>query len=219
MSIVGAEVDVKADVKLFPLGITLKELQVTNPDVPETNSFECRHIAFNVDSLNLLRRKVIINEMAVEGMRFDTKRTAAGEGQQEGKGTAEEGRGRAGQPVRTARAGAGHQDDPEEREPRVRQTDRDNESRSSKRKKLTGRSASTRCRTRQSSMPTGNGSRRSRQLPKGDVFGMAGQAGRGARVAEGHRAGPPAGQTARERLHDGPLVHQGNPGSGRTGAF
>jgi uncharacterized protein (TIGR03545 family) len=78
MSIVGAQVDVKADVKLFPLGITLTDLQVTNPDAPETNSFECRHIAFNVDSLNLLRRKVIINEMAVEGMRFDTKRKRAG---------------------------------------------------------------------------------------------------------------------------------------------
>ena len=78
MSIVGAQVDVKADVKLLPLGITLTNLQVTNPDAPETNSFECRRIAFNVDSLNLLRRKVIIDEMAVEGMRFDTKRKRPG---------------------------------------------------------------------------------------------------------------------------------------------
>ncbi len=77
-AIVGAEVDVKADVKLFPLGITLEELQVTNPDAPETNSFECRRIAFDLDTLNLFRRKVIINEMAVEGMRFDTKRKRPG---------------------------------------------------------------------------------------------------------------------------------------------
>ncbi len=77
-AIVGAEVDVKADVKLFPLGITLKELQVTNPQAPETNSLECSRIAFNLDSLNLLRRKVIINEMAVEGMRFDTPRKRPG---------------------------------------------------------------------------------------------------------------------------------------------
>lgn len=78
MSIVGAEVNVKADVKLFPLGVTLEDLQVTNPDAPETNSFECGRIAFNLDSLNLLRRKLIINEMAVEGMRFDTKRARPG---------------------------------------------------------------------------------------------------------------------------------------------
>ncbi len=77
-SIVGAEVDVKADVKLFPLGITLSELQVTNPQAPETNSVECSRIAFNLDTLNLLRRKVIINDMAVEGMRFDTKRMHPG---------------------------------------------------------------------------------------------------------------------------------------------
>ena len=77
-AIVGAEVNVKADVKLFPLGISLHELQVTNPQAPETNSMECARIAFNLDSLNLLRSKVIINEMAVEGMRFDTKRKSPG---------------------------------------------------------------------------------------------------------------------------------------------
>jgi uncharacterized protein (TIGR03545 family) len=78
MSIVGAQVDVKVDVKLFPLGITLEDLQVTNPDAPETNSFECSRIAFNLDTLNLVRSKVIVNEMAVEGMRFDTKRRRPG---------------------------------------------------------------------------------------------------------------------------------------------
>ncbi len=77
-AIVSAEVDVKADVNLFPLGVKLEELQVTNPEAPETNSFECSRIAFNLDTLNLLRSKVIINEMAVEGMRFNTKRKRPG---------------------------------------------------------------------------------------------------------------------------------------------
>jgi uncharacterized protein (TIGR03545 family) len=85
MAIVGAEVDVKADVNLFPLGITLRELQVTNPETPARNSFECSRIAFNLDSLNLLRRKVIINEMAVEGMRFDTQRKRPGRVSKEAK--------------------------------------------------------------------------------------------------------------------------------------
>ncbi len=77
--IVGAEVDVKkADVRLFPLGVTLTGLQVTNPRAPNTNSLECARIAFSLDSLNLLRRKTIINEMAVEGLRFDTERKRPG---------------------------------------------------------------------------------------------------------------------------------------------
>jgi uncharacterized protein (TIGR03545 family) len=78
-AIVGAEVDVdRADVSLFPLGITLRGLEVTNPQAPATNSLECARIAFSLDSLNLLRRKVIINEMAVEGVQFDTPRKRPG---------------------------------------------------------------------------------------------------------------------------------------------
>ena len=77
--IVGAEVDVnKVDVALSPLGITLNGLQVTNPDAPATNSIECGRIAFTLDGLNLFRRKVIINEMAVESLRFDTPRKRPG---------------------------------------------------------------------------------------------------------------------------------------------
>jgi uncharacterized protein (TIGR03545 family) len=77
-AIVGAEVNVKADVKLFPLGVTLTKLQVTNPEAPAKNSIECGRIAFSLDSLNLFRRKVLINEMAVEGLRFDTPRKRPG---------------------------------------------------------------------------------------------------------------------------------------------
>lgn len=77
--IVGAEVDVRdVDVSLFPLAITLDGLQVTNPDDPATNSVECGTIAFSLDSLNLLRRKVIIDQMAVEDVRFDTPRKRPG---------------------------------------------------------------------------------------------------------------------------------------------
>jgi len=78
-SLAGAEVDlVAADVKLFPLGITLNGLQVTNPEEPALNSLECARIAFSLDSLNLLRRKVIVNEMAAEGVKFGTKRARPG---------------------------------------------------------------------------------------------------------------------------------------------
>ncbi|MHB8845551.1 MAG: TIGR03545 family protein [Nitrospirota bacterium] len=78
-SLVGAEVDLAAaHVTLVPLGITLSGLQVTDPAAPTTNSFEISRIAFELDSLNLLRRKVIINEMGVEGVRFGTARKRPG---------------------------------------------------------------------------------------------------------------------------------------------
>ncbi len=78
-AIVGAEVDVgRADVSLFPLGVTLSGLEVTNPQAPATNGLVCARIAFSLDSLSLLRRKAIIDEMAIEGMRFDTPRRRPG---------------------------------------------------------------------------------------------------------------------------------------------
>jgi uncharacterized protein (TIGR03545 family) len=78
-ALAGAEVDLaRANVTLVPLGITLTGLQVTDPTAPATNSFEIGRIAFELDSLNLLRRKVIINEMGVEGVRFGTARKRPG---------------------------------------------------------------------------------------------------------------------------------------------
>jgi uncharacterized protein (TIGR03545 family) len=78
-SLVGAEVDLaKAHVTLVPLGVTLSGLQVTDPSAPSTNSIEIARIAFELDSLNLFRRKVIIDEMAAEGMRFGTQRKRPG---------------------------------------------------------------------------------------------------------------------------------------------
>jgi uncharacterized protein (TIGR03545 family) len=78
-SLVGAEVDLaKVHITLVPLGVTLSGLQVTDPAAPSTNSIEIARIAFELDSLNLFRRKVIINEMAAEGMRFGTERKRPG---------------------------------------------------------------------------------------------------------------------------------------------
>ena len=77
--LVGAKVELgEADLSLFPLGLTLSRLQVTNPDQPMTNAVEIARIAFSMDSLNLLRRKVIIEEATVEGVRLNTPRTTSG---------------------------------------------------------------------------------------------------------------------------------------------
>jgi len=78
-AIVGAEVDLaRAHVTLIPLSVTLSGLQVTDPAAPGTNSIEVSRIAFSLDSLNLFRRKVIIDEMSAEGMRFGTVRKRPG---------------------------------------------------------------------------------------------------------------------------------------------
>jgi uncharacterized protein (TIGR03545 family) len=76
---VGAKVELAAaDLTLAPLGLTLTGLQVTDPDAPMTNAVEVQRISFLMDGLNLLRRKAIINEMTVDGVRFGTPRKTSG---------------------------------------------------------------------------------------------------------------------------------------------
>ena len=77
--IVGAKVELdNADITLFPLGLELKRLQVTNPDEPMTNIFEAGRINFSVDGFNLLRRKIIIDKMSVKGAEIGTTRKSSG---------------------------------------------------------------------------------------------------------------------------------------------
>jgi len=76
---VGAKVELDAaDVTLFPLGLRLTRLQVTNPDEPLTNMLEVAGMTMNMDGLQALRRKVIIPEMRVEGVQFGTARATSG---------------------------------------------------------------------------------------------------------------------------------------------
>ncbi len=54
--LVGARVDLEAaDLSLFPLGLTLTGLHVTNPDSPMTNAVQAERISFLVDPGPLLR--------------------------------------------------------------------------------------------------------------------------------------------------------------------
>lgn len=77
--VVGARVDLDgADLKLFPLGLTLTRLQVTNPDEPMRNAVEVGRIAFSLDGIELLERRVIIEEMAIDSVRLDTPRKTSG---------------------------------------------------------------------------------------------------------------------------------------------
>lgn len=77
--IVGAKVELdKADVSLFPLGITLTRMQVTHPDKPMVNAVDVRRIAFLLEAPQLLLRKTIINEMSIDDMEFGTQRKYSG---------------------------------------------------------------------------------------------------------------------------------------------
>lgn len=78
-SLVGAKVELgSADLSLFPLGLTLTGLQVTDPSSPMRNAVECERIAFLLDGSWLLLGKTIIDEMSVEGVRFNTARAYSG---------------------------------------------------------------------------------------------------------------------------------------------
>ena len=76
---VGAKVELdKADLSLFPVGLKLIHLQISNPDKPMTNAVEIGQINLSLETLNLLRRKIIIKEMTADGIRMNTPRKRSG---------------------------------------------------------------------------------------------------------------------------------------------
>jgi len=76
---VGAKVELEAaDVTLFPMGLTLTRLQVTHPKEPMSNAVEIEQLTMTMDGLELLGRKVIIEEMALKGVQFGTVRSTSG---------------------------------------------------------------------------------------------------------------------------------------------
>lgn len=76
---VGAKVELdKADLSLLPAGLKLIRLQITDPDKPMTNAVEIAQINLSLETLNLLRRKIIIEEMTVDGIRMNAPRKRSG---------------------------------------------------------------------------------------------------------------------------------------------
>ncbi len=76
---VGARVDLaEADLSLFPPGITLTGLAVTNPDSPMNNAVEVATINFDLDIMPLLKNKVIIDDMTMARVQFNTPRNTSG---------------------------------------------------------------------------------------------------------------------------------------------
>ncbi len=77
--VVGARVDLAdADLTLFPTGLTLTGLAVTNPDKPMKNAVEIQTMKMDLDPAYLIKRKVIVNNMIVAGLSFNTDRRTSG---------------------------------------------------------------------------------------------------------------------------------------------
>lgn len=76
---VGAKVEVEeADLSLIPFGLKLNNVQIANPNAPMRNVVEFERTAMSIEFGKLLMRKVIIDEMSLEGLRFNTERQNSG---------------------------------------------------------------------------------------------------------------------------------------------
>ena len=76
---VGARVELAAaSVSLFPSGLELERLQITNPDQPMKNAIEVAHINLSFNTLHFFERKLGVEEMVLDGVEFNTNREVSG---------------------------------------------------------------------------------------------------------------------------------------------
>ncbi len=78
-SVVGAKVEIdNLKFNLAKLSISLDRLQVTNPNDTWKNLFETSRISFDMELAPLARKKIIINDITIAGIRVGTKRDTDG---------------------------------------------------------------------------------------------------------------------------------------------
>jgi uncharacterized protein (TIGR03545 family) len=77
--IVGAKVELEsARLRLVQADLVLKGLQVTDPNQPMRNLFEIPELVADLNGRALLSKKVVVETLAVRGMRFGTPRQTSG---------------------------------------------------------------------------------------------------------------------------------------------
>ena len=78
-SAVGAKVEIdNLKLNLAELSISLDRLQVTNPNDTWKNLFETSRMSFDMEVAPLARKKIIINDVTIAGIRVGTKRETDG---------------------------------------------------------------------------------------------------------------------------------------------
>ncbi len=77
--LVGARVDVeRADLRLGEGRVSLSGLAVANPDSPMRNLLEAREVVADIRMQPLLTKKLVVQEIAIRGLRFGTERSTSG---------------------------------------------------------------------------------------------------------------------------------------------
>jgi hypothetical protein len=77
--VVGAKVELaSARLQLFQANVTLRGLQIANPDAPMSNLMQVDEIVAQLDLLAMLEKKVVVDTVAVRGVRFNTARRTSG---------------------------------------------------------------------------------------------------------------------------------------------
>ena len=76
---VGAKVELdSADFSLFPLGLELKGLQVTNPKKPMRNAVVAENIEMSFNTDYLLKGRKVVERLSATGIAFDRERSRSG---------------------------------------------------------------------------------------------------------------------------------------------
>ena len=76
---VGARVDIgDLALKIFGLSVSIHDIKVTNPDEPMRNVIETKDITFDLAAGPLLRKKVVIEKLAVKDIALNTERKTSG---------------------------------------------------------------------------------------------------------------------------------------------
>lgn len=76
---VGARVDIgDLAFKIFGLRIDMRNIQVTNPEQPMRNTVETGTVSFDLAAVPLLKKKIVIEKMAVRDLAFNTARKTSG---------------------------------------------------------------------------------------------------------------------------------------------